>query len=138
MDAKRQDLTARNFPSAEEDAQLAQPPSRYDGAESAYRLAFTDSEFLLREELRPVRMQLELLKPEMVQQQQGIESTIVIFGSARIVPPDVAAQRLADSGNDAMALSAPRTQVQMSRFYEEARRFAALVTENSRTLDTPI
>lgn len=139
MDAKRQDLTSRNFPSAEEDVQIAQPaPSRYDGPESAYRLAFTDTDFLLRDELRPVRMQLELLKPEMVQQQQGIESTIVIFGSARIVPRDVAEARVAEAGTDAVALRAAQRQLEMSRYYEEARRFAALVTERSRTLDTPI
>ena len=64
---KKQDLTARNFPTAEEDADAVVQPSRYAGPESAYRLAFTDTEFLLREELRPVRMQLELLKPELVQ-----------------------------------------------------------------------
>jgi hypothetical protein len=139
MDAKRHDLTKRNFPSAEEDVQIAQPPpSRYDGPESAYRLAFTDTDFLLRDELRPVRMQLELLKPEMVQQQQGIESTIVIFGSARIVPRDVAEARVADAGTDAVALRAAQRQLEMSRYYEEARRFAALVTERSRTLDTPV
>ena len=63
---KRLDLRARNFPTAQEDAALEEP-SRYEGPESAYRLAFTDTEFLLRDELRPVRMQLELLKPEMVQ-----------------------------------------------------------------------
>src|SRR5688572_22216810 len=103
MDAKRKDLTRRNFPTAQEEAQIVTPAARYDGPESAYRLAFTDTEFLLREELRPVRMQLELLKPELVQQQQGIESTIVIFGSARIVPSDVAARLVADArsaGND--------------------------------------
>ena len=93
---KRTDLTARNFPSAQHDAEVKPPPSRYDGPESAYRLAFTDTDFLLREELRPVRMQLELLKPEMVQSEQGIESTIVIFGSARILAPDVAQRRVAD------------------------------------------
>jgi uncharacterized protein (TIGR00730 family) len=138
MDVKRQELTARNFPTAQEEAQVVAPPARYDGPESSYRLAFTDSEFLLREELRPVRMQLELLKPELVQQQQGIESTIVIFGSARIVPPELASQRLADAGNDAVALRAAKTQLEMSRFYEEARKFAALVTERSRLFDRPI
>jgi uncharacterized protein (TIGR00730 family) len=138
MDAKRQELTARNFPTAQEEAQVVTPPARYDGPESSYRLAFTDSEFLLREELRPVRMQLELLKPELVQQQQGIESTIVIFGSARIVPPELASQRLADAGNDAVAQRSAKTQLEMSRFYEEARKFAALVTERSRLLDRPI
>jgi len=69
-------------------------PSRYDGPESSYRLAFTDSAFLLRDELRPVRMQLELLKPDLVQQEMGIESTIVIFGSARIPAPEQAARAL--------------------------------------------
>jgi hypothetical protein len=77
-------------PAQEEEAAAALQPSRYAGPESAYRLAFTDTAFLLREELRPVRMQLELLKPEMVQQELGIESTIVIFGSARILPPEAA------------------------------------------------
>ena len=84
MDTNKPPLAARNFPTAEEEAAVAAEPSRYAGPESAYRLAFTDTDFLLREELRPVRMQLELLKPEMMQQEQGIESTIVIFGSARI------------------------------------------------------
>ena len=53
------DLTARNFPSAEEAAAQQGRPSLYGGPESAYRLAFTDTAFLLRDELRPVRMQLE-------------------------------------------------------------------------------
>lgn len=105
MDQLHPDLKARNFPSAEEEALAAQPVSRYSGPESAYRLAFTDNDFLLRDELRPVRMQLELLKPELVQREQGIESTIVIFGSARILPLDIAAARLdaADASGDAAA-----------------------------------
>ena len=84
MDKPLPELTARNFPTAQQEALSVQPPSLYGGPESAFRLAFTDTDFLLREELRPVRMQLELLKPELVQQEQGIKSTIVIFGSARI------------------------------------------------------
>ncbi len=133
-------LTQRNFPSAEQEAHEVATPTRYGGPESAYRLAFTDTEFLLREELRPVRMQLELLKPELVQQQLGIESTIVIFGSARILPPDVALARLeqAQQGGDAAAVRRAEAALAMSPFYEEARRFAALVTERSRTLETPI
>jgi len=140
MDAKRNDLTARNFPTAEQDAQAALPASRYAGPESAYRLAFTDVEFLLQDELRPVRMQLELLKPEMVQKRLGIESTIVIFGSARIPAPDAAEQLLAQarSANDATAIRRATMQLQMSRYYDEAREFAALVTRRSQHLDTPI
>ncbi len=56
----------------------------------AYRLAFTDSDFLMREELRPVRLQLELLKPQMILDERGIKTTIVLFGGARIPRPDQA------------------------------------------------
>jgi uncharacterized protein (TIGR00730 family) len=140
---KKQDLTARNFPTAEEEAvsEGAVAPSRYAGPDSAYRLAFTDTEFLLREELRPVRMQLELLKPELVQSEHGIHATIVIFGSARILPPAVAQGRLdaaRAAGADAPALRAVQMQVQMSRYYDEARRFSAIVTEKSRAMQSPV
>jgi len=140
MDTKNPALTARNFPSAEEEAAAALQPSRYAGPESAYRLAFTDNAFLLREELRPVRMQLEVMKPEMVQQELGIESTIVIFGSARILPPDQAAQALHDAERtgDPTAIRRAHTALAMSRYYDEARRFAALATRRSRELETPI
>ena len=137
---KRNELTARNFPTAQEDAHTAVPPSLYGGPESAYRLAFTDNDFLLREELRPVRMQLELLKPELVQKEAGIESTIVIFGSARILSPEAAAADLlqARGRDDAGAIRVAETRVSMSRYYEEARRFAALVTQRTADKDTPV
>jgi uncharacterized protein (TIGR00730 family) len=137
---KRIDLTARNFPSAQEEAEGLRPPSRYEGPESAYRLAFTDTDFLLREELRPVRMQLELLKPEMVQNAQGIESTIVIFGSARILAPEIAAAALeaARVTEDALAIQRAEMQMHMAGYYDEARRFAALVTQRSASHATPI
>jgi uncharacterized protein (TIGR00730 family) len=119
---------------------MAVEPSRYAGPESSYRLAFTDTEFLLREELRPVRMQLELLKPELVQREQGIESTIVVFGSARIPAPEHARARLqaAQEAGDATAVRLAESALAMSRYYDEARRFAALVTERSRAHATPI
>jgi uncharacterized protein (TIGR00730 family) len=159
MDTKNPRLAKRNFPTAEEEAAAAETShalARYAGPESAYRLAFTDTAFLLREELRPVRMQLELLKPELVQQEQGIENTIVIFGSARILPPEVAAEALeaarrkADNPTDnpsanathaeadRAALRRAETAVAMSRYYDEARRFAAIVTQRSRKCEVPI
>jgi uncharacterized protein (TIGR00730 family) len=145
MDSKNPDnktpaLRARNFPSAEEEAAASAQPSRYSGPESAYRLAFTDTTFLLRESLRPVRMQLELLKPELVQQEQGIESTIVIFGSARVMPPEqaLAALDAARRAGDAAALKRAEMAASMSRYYDEARRFAGMVTERSRQHATPI
>ena len=140
MSDKPSPLNARNFPSAQDEARRLAGTTRYAGPESAYRLAFTDTEFLLREELRPVRMQLELLKPEMVQQERGIESTIVIFGSARILAPEVAAAQLefARAGRDTAALRRAETALAMSHFYDEARRFAGIVTTRSREHDTPI
>ncbi len=137
---KRGELNARNFPTAEEEAASLVPPSRYDGPESAYRLAFTDNAFLLREELRPVRMQLELLKPEMVQAERGIESTIVIFGSARIAAEAdaKAALAVARQQGDAPAAARAEAKLKMSRYYEEARAFSALVTERTAKLSTPV
>ena len=134
------DLTARNFPSAHEEATAPQAVGLYGGANSAYRLAFTDTDFLLRDDLRPVRMQLELLKPELVQQEQGVESTIVVFGSARIREPALAQQALlqAQTADDAAAIARAQTGVLMSRYYAEARRFASIVTTRSRQLKTPI
>ena len=140
MTEKNTPLTARNFPSAEQDASTLARTERYAGPESAYRLAFTDTDFLLREELRPVRMQLELLKPELVQQEMGITSTIVMFGSARIKPPELARELLANAqaGHDAQAIKRAETALAMSHFYEEARRFAAIATERSKAHDTPL
>ena len=135
MNDRRQNLRARNFPTAHDEAVSLKPEPLYEGPESSYRLAFTDNDFLLRQELRPVRMQLELLKPEMIQQEQQIESTIVIFGSARVLPPSEAQRRLDDAlaGGRADEIRRAETAVSMSRYYEEARRFAGLVTTRSRS-----
>jgi len=141
MDDKHSDLTARNFPSAQEDVAAVTPPaSRYAGAESAYRLAFNDPDFLLREDLRPIRMQLELLKPELVQRDHRIEATIVIFGSARILPREAALERVAVAREteDPIALRLAEMQLAMSHHYEEARRFAAIVTTAAQRLEHPI
>ncbi|WP_249937074.1 LOG family protein [Roseateles sp. DAIF2] len=140
---KRQQPLTRNFPTAKESAQVqaeAEPLGKYDGPESAYRLAFTDTDFLLREELRPVRMQLELLKPEMVQQEQDIKATVVIFGSARIPSEDKARAglALAQQSQDPAAIKRAEVQLSMSRYYEEARRFAAIVTRASAERAEPL
>ena len=135
-------LPDRALASAQEDAELetASPHSRYEGPKSAYRLAFTDTDFLLREELRPVRVQLELLKPELVQEELGVESTVVIFGSARIVAPDVAARELeaALTVGDYRGSRAAETRVSMAPYYEQARRFSAIVTTRSASLSKPL
>ena len=85
----------------------------------AYRLAFADDEFLCRDELRPVRLQLELLKPQMMLDEHGIESTIVLFGGARIPEP-------ARKGT-----ARTETLAELSAYYDVARDFARAMTEKS-------
>ncbi|MDP1690997.1 MAG: TIGR00730 family Rossman fold protein [Burkholderiaceae bacterium] len=133
-------IAARNFSSAEEEAAALKPTSRYEGPDSSYRLAFTDNHFLLREELRPVRMQLELLKPELVLDEESVAATVVLFGSARLMPRALADERLAaaEAGSDAQALARARMDLLMSRYYEEARKLAGLVTNASKGLDEKI
>ena len=140
MSPKHPDISARNFPTAEEEAHALKPTSRYDGPDSSYRLAFTDERFLLREDLRPVRMQLELLKPELILQEERIAATIVMFGSARLLPMDVAEERLctAESGSDKAAIARARMSLHMSRYYEEARQLSSLITAASNKLDEKI
>ncbi len=136
----KNDLTARNFPSAREE--LRKPPpaaSQFETAPS-YRLAFADDDFLVRDELRPVRMQLELLKPELLQREAGIQSTLVIFGSARI--PDPAKARLqleaAEASGEAAAIARAKTQLGMSAYYEEARRLGEIITRETQRCGSPI
>lgn len=108
-------------------------------ASPAYSLAFGDNDFLLRKDLRPIRIQLELLKPELLQQEHGIESTIVFFGSARIPEPAVAKQRLAEAqaasdakpGDEKLRRRAAIAQrmVENSKYYVQARALARLISE---------
>src|SRR5450830_2077151 len=99
----------------------------------AYRLAFADPEFLLRRETRGIRFQLEMLKPDLDQSEQGIENTIVVFGSARFPSPEDAQKSLqqAQLDNDASALSIANRQVRNAHWYEQARLFARLVATDS-------
>ncbi|MDG5747663.1 LOG family protein [Qipengyuania sp. XHP0207] len=101
-------------------------------AHPAYKLAFQDKDFLLREELRPVRFQLELLKPEMLLDEAGVGSTMVMYGSARIPPPESAEEALAsakDLPDDERIVV--ENLVKKSKYYGEARKLARLVTEKS-------
>ena len=99
----------------------------------AYRLAFSDPEFLLRRETRGIRFQLEMLKPDLGQAEQGIESTVVVFGSARFPAPEQAQEALlqAERGGDAQALLVAQRQVRNAHYYDQARRFAQLVATYS-------
>ncbi len=99
----------------------------------AYRLAFADPEFLLRRETRGIRFQLELLKPDLEQSDQGIENTVVVFGSARFPAPEHAKQELenAQASGDPLALKVAQRRVRNGRYYDHARLFAQLVATYS-------
>ena len=118
----------------------------------AYRLAFADPEFLLRRETRGIRFQLEMLKPDLGQQEQGIESTVVVFGSARFPAPEQARAALdaaesnlaklvaAGSNGDQTALDIKAAQdalvvaqrhMRNAHYYDQARLFARLVAGHS-------
>lgn len=99
----------------------------------AYRLAFADPEFLLRRETRGIRFQLEMLKPDLAQQELGVENTIVVFGSARFREAGEAQAMLAaaEASGDARALAKARALVRNAHYYDRAREFARIVARYS-------
>ncbi|OYY91673.1 MAG: lysine decarboxylase [Sphingomonas sp. 28-66-16] len=121
-------VPARVFARASEDAETAKAQISTPQTEHpAYRLAFQDMDFLLREDLRPVRFQLELLKPELIFQEAGIASTFVFYGSARIPEPAKAETLLAlAQGEEAQTIA--RNLIAKSRYYDVARQLARLAS----------
>ena len=99
----------------------------------AHRLAFADPEFLFRRETRGIRFQLEMLKPDLGQAEQGIENTVVVYGSARFVAPDEAAAQLASAqaGGHPEHIALAERAVRNAAYYDQARQFARLVAEYS-------
>ncbi len=109
----------------------------------SYIPADHDTDFLQREELRPWRLSLELLKPELIQKEHGIQSTIVVFGSSRLAEPSMAERKLrqaeaslADDPQDqrrAAQVALLRRQLELSKYYDEAREFGRLVSSSCQT-----
>jgi uncharacterized protein (TIGR00730 family) len=108
--------------------------------QASFRLAFADDEFLMQDELRHVRLQLEYLKPQLVLERHHIDATIVVFGSARFLSPEQATtavaqanQRLAleDSAANRLAIQQAEKQLKNSKYYSAAQQFSALATRYS-------
>jgi uncharacterized protein (TIGR00730 family) len=118
----------RIFPTSKVDARAAEHvPSSPQTESVAYKLAFQDTDFLLREDLRPVRFQLELLKPELLLNEAGIGSTFVFYGSARIPAPDMADALIAAATNPEQEKIAGRLKAK-SHYYDIARELARLAS----------
>jgi predicted Rossmann-fold nucleotide-binding protein len=128
-------VPARVFPNALDEAEAAknliQTPQTMH---PAYRLAFQDTDFLLREDLRPVRFQLELLKPELLLDEAKIKSTFVFYGSARI-PEPAKAEVLREAATDDFGRLVAERLIAKSHYYEVARELAHLASNCPRDLD---
>jgi uncharacterized protein (TIGR00730 family) len=113
--------------------------SHYDKGDSlkpeSNRLAFADPEFLLRRETRGLRMQLEMLKPDLAQKEHGIEHTVVVFGSARFRSEEDSHRELmrARESGDAQAIAKAEKLVRNAAFYEQSRALARTITQFSAT-----
>jgi uncharacterized protein (TIGR00730 family) len=104
----------------------------------SYRRADQDVDFLAKDGMRAVRLQIDYLKPELLLEEAGVRNTIVVFGSTRICEPAaarrevnaLAAQLEADPGNKAILrrLAVAKRILDKSRYYEIAREFARLVS----------
>lgn len=133
----------RNFPSAADDAKTARltPAVTPQLASPSYRLAFDDEEFLLRDEMRPVRLLLELSKPEMILTEHQVHHTVVIFGSARTLSRQEAEGfvQLAESNvqqdpQNALLqslLAQAKRNRRQAQNYETAQELARVITERS-------
>ena len=127
------DVSDRRFYKAEQEADFAKNQLVTPQTQSkSYRLAFQDTEFLLREELRPVRFQLELLKTEMLLEEANIASTLVIYGSARI-PEPASADALVSLATDERSKVIAERMKDKSHYYDESRKLARLASESAIT-----
>ncbi|MEG3124019.1 TIGR00730 family Rossman fold protein [Sphingomonas sp. GB1N7] len=127
-------IPSRVFPRARQDAETANAGVHTPQTENpSFRLAFQDMDFLLREDLRPVRFQLELLKPELILEEANIASTFVFYGSARIPEPDKAQALLAsvkaNPDSDDQAVRIAESLVAKSKYYKVARDLARKVSQ---------
>ncbi len=133
----------RNFPSAADDAKTARlmPAVTPQVASPAYRLAFDDEDFLLREDMRPVRLLLELSKPELTLAEHQVRNTVVIFGSARTLSPEqartavqVIEQQCAGAADDPAlrtALAQAQRYLRQAENYATAQALAKRITEEN-------
>ncbi|WP_420144555.1 TIGR00730 family Rossman fold protein [Sphingobium sp.] len=125
----KKEIEERKFRPAREEAhdakkQLGTPQTQ----SAAYKLAFQDTDFLLREDLRPVRFQLELLKPQLLMDEAKIESTFVFYGSARIPEPDQVQMRI-DAATTPEQKRIAQSLGAKARYYEEARKLARIAAQ---------
>ncbi len=134
----------RRFPTAKQDAvtSVAYDYGTPQSHSPSYRLAYDDYDFIMRDELRAVRLQLELLKPELTQLEENIKATVVIFGSARIFDKETITKSAEqtkkklnlDPTNSELAFKVGVTErlLKKSHYYDEARKLGKLITQSKK------
>lgn len=147
---KEKNTDKRLLLSAEEDRNLAKKHKRkkFFQALSSYQLAYDDQDFILRDEMRPVRLMLELSKAEMILNEHNINHTIVMFGSSRTPRPDDAEAMLAEASAELTASPHNQAskekhelalkQVNQAQYYIQARQLAELITKQSQRTEKPL
>lgn len=104
------------------------------------RVAYENRQFMESQEARTLRVAAEYLEPQVRLRRAGVKNTVVFFGSARTLPRNVAVRNLSDLQKRASSASPAeirraRMAVEMSRYYEDARELARLVTKWSLSLN---
>lgn len=142
----KRDVKQRPYPSAKEVAKAEAVLAAAENVHPSFRLSFTDTDFLLCEDLRPVRLMLEMLKPEVILKDHDIEQTIVIFGSARIGGQEEAEKNLkeAETALNADPENPDKQQrvesclnlLRKTHFYDEARKLGRLIGEHFKSHDS--
>lgn len=133
---------AQDEPFISADKEAEKLLKKEEGLSSSCKIAFLDQDFLLRRELRSVRAQLELLKPDLIQQEHDINATIVVFGSARIKEKK-AAQKALQQAEQALEKEPTNPSLQKdvqiaqslldkAKYYDEARKFGRIVSEDKK------
>jgi uncharacterized protein (TIGR00730 family) len=136
----KRDYKKRPYPSAKALVAAQNTIAAAENIPPALRLSFTDMDFLVSDEMRPVRLMLELMKPETILQKHGVEQTIVIFGSARIADTKIAEEKLKkaeetlqsdpEDPHKQHAVQAALSLLRKSHYYEEARKLGHLIGQN--------
>lgn len=103
-----------------------------DNSADSYKFAFEDEAFLVRRETLGLRFQLELLKPEILLHEHGVEHTITVFGSTRFVSSEKA-QEMERVAKTPQAIAEAKRALLYSKYYDSAREFGAIVARYNDT-----
>jgi len=125
-------LPTNNSQTITEFLNLHKSQTSEEDSDDSYKFAFDDEAFLARRETMGIRFELELLKPEVLLKEHGVEHTITVFGSTRFIS-HAQALELEQNARNPEEVAAAKKAVLHSQYYESAREFGALVARYNST-----